>query len=392
MQKCTKVYTTDAFIVDDFTIVGKTANETVPPYPKSPQAQPQAQPEIMRNDNTHGEFCQFWDNYKISKCPADGHCFIHAVVMSYNSQENHSHTIDNENLLEQIKAESISNFDQYVGNYENKSVDGFVIDMNNYIYHKVYNSLFGDMVPMITSAVLRIEIIIVEMAAGRMNETKVSYNNYGMEPISHAYPVYVYKTGEHYDAIIPKSIAIDASSSEKVTLASKKETSADHMDAMVNFRNQNPQNLITGQFNINGLRNNFFEVHDILIQNLMDLLFLSETKLDGSFPNAQFRVPGFKHYRADRKWNGGGIAAYIRNDLPHRRRPDLESLVIPPVELIAIEVLIRKEVWLYFCLYCPHSKYKNMCCDTIDYLNDASRASRATNAFFIGDLNINLMC
>ena len=33
-----------------------------------------------------------------------------------------------------------------------------------------------------------------------------------------------------------------------------------------------------------------------------------------------------------------------------------------------------------------------MCCDTIDYLNDASRASRATNAFFIGDLNINFMC
>ena len=146
--------------------------------------------------------------------------------MSYNSQENHSHTIDNENLSEQIKAESISNFDQYVGNYENESVDGFVIDMKNYIYHKVYNSLFGDMVPMITSAVLRIEIIIVEMAAGRMNETKVSYNNYGTEPISHAYPVYVYKTGEHYDAIIPKSIAI-ASNSEKVTLASKKETSAD---------------------------------------------------------------------------------------------------------------------------------------------------------------------
>ena len=54
VQKCTKVYTTDAFIVDDFTIVAKTANETVPPYPKSPQAQPQAQPEIMRNDNTHG--------------------------------------------------------------------------------------------------------------------------------------------------------------------------------------------------------------------------------------------------------------------------------------------------------------------------------------------------
>ena len=234
--------------------------------------------------------------------------------------------------------------------------------MNNYIYHKVYNSLFGDMVPMITSAVLRIEIIIVEMAARKMNETKVSYNNYGTEPISHAYAVYVYKTVEHYDAIIPKSIAIDASNSEKVTLASKTETSADpnYMDAMVNFRNQNPKNLITGHLNINGLRNNFFEVHDILIQNLMDLSFLSETKLDGSFPNAQFRVPGFKHYRADRNGSGGGIAAYIRNDLPHRRRPDLESLVIPPVELIAIEVLIRKEVWLIF-FYTAHIVYTKIC-------------------------------
>ena len=97
-----------------------------------------------------------------------------------------------------------------------------MIDMNNYIYHKLNNSLFGDMVPMITSAVLRIEIIIVEMAAGRMNETKVSYDNYGTEPISLTYPVYVYITGEHYDAVIQKSIAIDASNSEKVTLASKK--------------------------------------------------------------------------------------------------------------------------------------------------------------------------
>ena len=89
------------------------------------------------------------------------------------------------------------------------------------------------------------------------------------------------------------------------------------MDVMINFRNQNPKNLITGHLNINGLRNKFFEVHNILIQNLIDLLFLSETKLDGSFPNAQFLVSGFKHYRSDSNGNGGGIAAYIRNDLRH---------------------------------------------------------------------------
>ena len=58
----------------------------------------------------------------------------------------------------------------------------------------------------------------------------------------------------------------------------------------------------------------------MLILNLLDF-FLSETKLDASFPNVQSRVPGFKFYRADRNGNGG-IAAFIRNDLPDRRRSD----------------------------------------------------------------------
>ena len=80
------------------------------------------------------------------------------------------------------------------------------------------------------------------------------------------------------------------------------------------------------------------------------------------------------------------------NDFFHKSNVFMESLVIPPVEIIAIEVLIRKEIWLYCCLYCPHSKYKNVCCDTIDALNDATRPCRAANAFFIGDLNINLLC
>ena len=92
----------------------------------------------------------------------------------------------------------------------------------------------------------------------------------------------------------------------------------------------------------------------MLTQSLLDMFFISETKLDISFPNAQFRVPGFKHYRADRNGNGGAIAAYIRNDLPHRRRSDLQSMIVSPTEAMVIEVIIRKEVWLYYCVYNPH--------------------------------------
>ena len=102
-------------------------------------------------------------------------------------------------------------------------------------------------------------------------------------------------------------------------------------------------------------------------------------------------MPGFKYYRVDRNARGGGIAAYIRSDLPHRRRPDLESVVIAPVEAFDIEVIIRNEVWLYICMYSPHSKHKMACCGTIDAIIDACQSKRPTNIFVFGDLNINCL-
>ena len=40
----------------------------------------------------------------------------------------------------------------------------------------------------------------------------------------------------------------------------------------------------------------------------MDLLCIDETKLDASFPNAQFHIEGYQYppFRRDRGENGGG--------------------------------------------------------------------------------------
>ena len=102
-------------------------------------------------------------------------------------------------------------------------------------------------------------------------------------------------------------------------------------------------------------------------------------------------MPGFKYHRVDRNAHGGGIAAYIRSDLPHCRRPDLESVVIAPVEAFVIEVIIRNEVWLYICMYSLNSKHKMACCGTIDAIIDACQSKRPTNIFVFGDLNINCL-
>ena len=49
----------------------------------------------------------------------------------------------------------------------------------------------------------------------------------------------------------------------------------------------------------------------------VDVLVISETKLDDSFPAGQFKIPGFASpFRLDRNQNGGGIIVFVREDTP----------------------------------------------------------------------------
>ena len=49
-----------------------------------------------------------------------------------------------------------------------------------------------------------------------------------------------------------------------------------------------------------------------MIKNNVDILLISEAKIDSSFPRAQFHVDGFTIYRCDRNENGGGLLLYMR--------------------------------------------------------------------------------
>ena len=73
-----------------------------------------------------------------------------------------------------------------------------------------------------------------------------------------------------------------------------------------------------GQININSIRNKF-DILKELICDKVDILMVSETKLDSSFPDAQFLINGYsKPYRLDRNGKGGGIMLYLRNDIPSK--------------------------------------------------------------------------
>ena len=71
-----------------------------------------------------------------------------------------------------------------------------------------------------------------------------------------------------------------------------------------------------GQLNINLIRNNFDLLVPAVARNL-DILLITETKIDSSFPEGQFEIDGFTTpYRVDRDCHGGGMLFYIKQDIP----------------------------------------------------------------------------
>ena len=109
-----------------------------------------------------------------------------------------------------------------------------------------------------------------------------------------------------------------------------------------NLRGKNKNRPIISQLNINSIRNKFGFLSSQITKYVDILLLLSETKLDDSFPTAQFLRNGFcKPYRLDRSPNGGGILLYVRDDIPPRLLTDYS--IKDNLELFFVEVNIRKK-------------------------------------------------
>ena len=67
--------------------------------------------------------------------------------------------------------------------------------------------------------------------------------------------------------------------------------------------------------NINSLQNEFEEAVEIIRKSRVQIMFLVETIIDGSYPDSQFDIRGYHLHRNDRKNGGGGILVYVLSDL-----------------------------------------------------------------------------
>ena len=107
--------------------------------------------------------------------------------------------------------------------------------------------------------------------------------------------------------------------------------------------------IILGHLNINSLRNKFESLQEQINKNV-DILLISEIKLDNSFLTGQFLIKGYSApYRLDGDAQGGGIMLFIREDIPSK----LLEVDDFPTEGFYVEINLRKKEWLFCCYYNP---------------------------------------
>ena len=116
-----------------------------------------------------------------------------------------------------------------------------------------------------------------------------------------------------------------------------------------NVRLENVRNVIICHININSIRYKFSELQIILRENLVDVLVVTETKLDASFTNDIFHIPDYYMYRQDNTGRSGGIIVYVRDCISNTCGEI--KCVEKTIEYISINMVIDKCKYVVVAMY-----------------------------------------
>ena len=106
--------------------------------------------------------------------------------------------------------------------------------------------------------------------------------------------------------------------SNKNDLCTSSEILADSFSNIKKARIENINNVIIGNLNINSFPNKFDELK-VLVNGMLDILILIETKLDNTFPVWQSHIDVFfETYCLNRNRNGGGVIIHVKVDIPSK--------------------------------------------------------------------------
>ena len=188
---------------------------------------------------------------------------------------------------------------------------------------------------------------------------------------------------ELYDTTSPNFVASDKENSENSL--SEVEVGAPCLEKVLNLRKINPNNVMFGFLNINSLRNKFSDLRS-MIQGKFDIFTVGETKIDASFPDAQFFMEGYtRPYRKDVSAHSGGLITYVNSDIPSHLKTDFS--VPADLQVIPIELNLRKTKWLVVSIYRPPKQALDYFIRELSVMLDFY-SSKYQNMLVMGDFNV----
>ena len=149
------------------------------------------------------------------------------------------------------------------------------------------------------------------------------------------------------------------------------------------IRINNVNRAAIGHITINSIRNKF-DMLSSMVKDNINILMVSETKLDSSFPQAQFRIEGYAPpFRYDRNCHGSGILLFIRDEIPKKI---ISITPLKDFEGIFVELNFRKKKILLCCSYNPH---KNLISNHLNILGKIldTQMKIYDNFLIVGDFN-----
>ena len=175
-----------------------------------------------------------------------------------------------------------------------------------------------------------------------------------------------------------------------MTLDDNNTTSDILIDTLKETRSKNPNNIIISHVNVNSIKNNFFYFQDVLLKGLLDILCITETKLDETYLDSIFHCNGYKCYRKDRNARSGGLMVLIRDDIAHTRMPKYEMTDNEThIESMVFEIVHEKLSFFVIVTY------KNPKVENGKFITSISEiykqiSKNNKDSILLGDINIDM--
>ena len=173
-----------------------------------------------------------------------------------------------------------------------------------------------------------------------------------MFSLSFLYVTFLHSTNDYAKFSAKENTNVEVKS-ENETGIQDEQKCENFSDFLFNIQKHHSHKVIKAHIKVNSLKNKF-DMLSHVVSEYIDMLMISESKLEDTFQHALYHLKHFSNlYRLDRNSHGGGLLAYVRDNIPS----NLVKLdqKFEKFEGFFIELeLLKKSKWLLSHSYHPH--------------------------------------